>query len=444
MKPLVKILVRSKSDADAVRHALRRFVNNELTIDTLKGARKIDDIANQLKRHVDFKGLVIVMLGLEDREALKLKRVFPQNFVFYVISKSKVRNERPSQIARHYLQAKASYRMRLSWLSNKRTYTLFDLGDLLDNWMVNPRYDVYMPSPGMAHELERHFKISPSLIVKKLGGLHAMYRGPRLIANIAFADEGLDFKVEAIEPREKIEVSSIEEHAKLNKEVIGFLEEISLSYLSSFEADYVLVPWSGGKDSTTALILALKAFKGKVIPVFIDTGLEFKETYDYVESMAKSLGIEPLKLKAPIREAIEQGRPLPTNKDRWCTAFKMKATEDLVKEYSKTGRVLMVIGDREAESPARLRRPATIIHEHYIEATPIKLWSALHVQLYLTLNNVPTNAMYDYGFFRIGCYICPALRNWEIKLILEKPELSYIKADRLFQEFAKLRRAWID
>jgi len=439
VKPPVKVLVRSKSDADAVKHALKRFLEGELEIDTLKGAREPSAIKDQLKRHIDFKGLIIVMLGLEDKDALKLDGEYPSNFVFHLIPKSKVRNERPHQILRHYLKAKAEFRMRIKWSSQYSAYTLLKAGEDLEDWITNPRFDVYMPSMEMALKLEELCKVRPTLIVKKLGGLHSLYQGARLIADIAFAERGSDIKVERKNSREDIDIASIEEHAELNRAVIEKLEEASLSYLSSFDVDYAVVPWSGGKDSTAALILSLKVFKDKVIPTFIDTGLEFKETLEYVNQLASRLGITPLKLKAPIREIIEAGKPLPTNKNRWCTQLKVKAAKDFIKQLSKKGRVLMVVGDREAESPSRLRRPATITHEDHIEAAPIKQWSALHVQLYLALNKVPVNAMYDYGFFRIGCYICPALRNWEIKLIMEKEELKYIRENALFEIFAKER-----
>jgi len=47
--------------------------------------------------------------------------------------------------------------------------------------------------------------------------------------------------------------------------------------------------------------------------------------------------------------------------------------------------------------------------------------------------------MYDYGFFRVGCYICPALRSWEISLILRDERLEYIKENPLFKVFTRER-----
>jgi len=256
------------------------------------------------------------------------------------------------------------------------------------------------------------------------------------------AEKGSHVKVNKMSSHE-VCIADLDRHASLNKCLLELLETASVNYLLSFDVDYAVVPWSGGKDSTATLIPSLKALGKKVVPVFADTGLEFKETLKYVDDLACQLGISPIKLKAPIKEAIEFGRELPTIRNRWCMHLKVKATQEYIRQLSKTGKVLMIVGDREAESPSRLKRLATIEHEDHVEVAPIKLWSAMHVQLYLTYNKVPLNPMYDYGFFRVGCYICLALRSWETSLILGDDRLKYVKANPLFKVFAKEREVSI-
>jgi len=437
-RPLIRVLARSKSDKDAVENSLKHFVGSEAEVGSLKGARKPNDAEDQLKNHADFKGLVIVMLGLEDLGLFELSTKFPANFVFYLVPRSKVRNERPHRILRHYLKAKAMFRLNVRWDSENSMYTLLGRGEILEGWRVHPRYDVYMPTKGMVEKLASSYSIRPTLMLKKLAGHYSLYSGEKIVANMMLAEKGYQIKVERAS-HEEIHVADLNSHASLNKGLLELLEAASVNYLSSFDVDYVVVPWSGGKDSTVTLILSSKALGKKVVPVFVDTGLEFKETLEYVDNLACQLGISLLKLKAPIKEAIESGRELPTNKNRWCTHLKVKATQGYIRQLSKTGKVLMVVGDREAESSSRLNRPATIEHEDHVEAAPIKFWSAMHVQLYLALNKVPLNPMYDYGFFRVGCYICPALRSWEISLIMEDDRLKYIREDPLFKVFAKER-----
>ena len=443
MTPLVKVIVRAKSDADAVENSISRFLEGEAELDTLRGARTAEDVDRELRRHLGFKGPVVLLLGLQDRAALSLRDKYPPNFIFHLIPKSKVRNERPHRLLLHYLDAKAEYRMRLRWSDERSAYVLGGDGRPLEDWEVNPRFDVYLATEGMARAVEGLGAPRPGLMVKKLGGVHVAYRGPTPIAKLSFSYQGLSVEVERLGgPSRPIEELSIEEHAKLNREELSRLVEASLGFLSGFSADHVVVPWSGGKDSTAALLMAVKAFGGRVTPIFVDTGLEFKETLEYVDDMARRLGIGYVRLRARVREAlVDEGRPLPTHDNRWCTGLKVEAVERYVEELARSGSVLLIVGDREAESDARLYRPAVTRHERYLEVAPLKLWGAIHVQLFLAMEGAPLNPMYELGFFRIGCYICPALRSWEARLMLERPELAYLHGEELFKRFIEHRGA---
>ena len=55
----------------------------------------------------------------------------------------------------------------------------------------------------------------------------------------------------------------------------------------------ILVPMSGGKDSTASLVLALNSNpKSNIVPVFNDTGWEHPLTYEYLEYLEKRLKIK--------------------------------------------------------------------------------------------------------------------------------------------------------
>ncbi|MBW9220322.1 phosphoadenosine phosphosulfate reductase family protein, partial [Methanothermococcus sp. SCGC AD-155-N22] len=56
------------------------------------------------------------------------------------------------------------------------------------------------------------------------------------------------------------------------------------------------------------------------------------------------------------------------------------------------------------------------------KCAPILHWSAMHVWLYLFKNKAPYNKVYQLGFDRVGCYICPAMELGEIELIKRIPE----------------------
>ena len=69
------------------------------------------------------------------------------------------------------------------------------------------------------------------------------------------------------------------------------LEEKSIFILREANAKFkhIAALWSMGKDSTTMLALARKAFMGKIpFPViYIDNGIDFPESYEFMEEMAK-------------------------------------------------------------------------------------------------------------------------------------------------------------
>jgi len=61
-----------------------------------------------------------------------------------------------------------------------------------------------------------------------------------------------------------------------------------------------ILMFSGGKDST-ALLIGLIERKIKIKVVFADAGLEFKETYDFLNKVEKKLNIEIIRVKHPFK-----------------------------------------------------------------------------------------------------------------------------------------------
>ena len=71
------------------------------------------------------------------------------------------------------------------------------------------------------------------------------------------------------------------------------------------------VSFSGGKDSTAILHLARKA--GVTKAFFIDTGIEFPETVEFVRSQ----GVEVIQKAGDFWQAVEKAGP-PGKDNRWC------------------------------------------------------------------------------------------------------------------------------
>ncbi len=418
------VIVRSRKDADAVEAAIERFYPDwGVRVRTLHGARSLDRVLDELGDLGD--GFYVVLLGREDeRVAERLKGFLPPNAVVHVVPRARVRNARLELIAWELARARTRLRSTVWWCSGGYLFSSSG-GDgcrlLVEG--AEPSYEPFL-GLGRVHQLlSRLIGVDvprTPLIVRTRSTVHEVYGGDRLVARLDFTDKGLRPRVLEIHGGGvDVDVNDV---VRVNRRVLEVFEKTSIGFLRSLESfDTVIVPWSGGKDSTAALLLSLKAFGARrVVAVFTDTGTEFPETIDYVERVSRMLGVRVHRAYAGIdRELLEGRRPLPTHDDRWCTGLKIAATERAVAELAE-GRTLVVLGDRDAESPRRSSRPPVRRSgvEEVVYAAPLRFWSAAHVQLYLVSNGIPLNPLYELGFYRIGCYMCPSLRSWELYIIL--------------------------
>ncbi len=261
---------------------------------------------------------------------------------------------------------------------------------------------------------------SPPLLVKEFAGIHRVFIGDVPVGRLRFADAG---PVEAVGkvPDERPTHIFLK---TVRSGIFRLHEKVSLSFLKRFRDryDYFYVPWSGGKDSTAALHLAIRAYGVKrVRAVFVDTGTEFEENLGYVEVLSRRLGVQLERVEAGLDRLIRE-MGLPTNRNRWCTKVKISALRRGI--LGLGGNFVTVVGDRDAESPLRSRRPPYRSEEVYMQLAPLKFWGMIHVQAYLTYYNIPHNPLYLKGFYRIGCVMCPAMRNWELEAIYSDPSLK--------------------
>ncbi|MEA2053665.1 MAG: phosphoadenosine phosphosulfate reductase family protein [Candidatus Thermoplasmatota archaeon] len=177
----------------------------------------------------------------------------------------------------------------------------------------------------------------------------------------------------------------------------------------------IAVSFSGGKDSLATLFLLLDA--GYNPPIFfINTGLEFEETIEHVHRVAKQLDLELLEENAGdiFWKAIDFFGPSARD-FRWCCkTCKLGPTTRLIKKNFPDG-VLSFIGQRRYESEQRSKKGSMWKNpwvSGQLGASPIQNWTALHVWLYLFEKykeyGIKWNVLYEQGFSRIGCWLCPA------------------------------------
>ena len=167
------------------------------------------------------------------------------------------------------------------------------------------------------------------------------------------------------------------------------------------------VSFSGGKDSTAVLHLARKA--GVTKAFFIDTGIEFPETVEFI----KAQGIEIIPPVVDFWQAAERAGP-PGKDHRWCC--KLLKLRPLKLYLAKVGPCVTVQGNRWYESWNRAdleetsQNPDNLLQ---LNISPIRNWRALEVFLYLWWQKLPQNPLYEKGLERIGCYPCPSMLESE-------------------------------
>lgn len=167
------------------------------------------------------------------------------------------------------------------------------------------------------------------------------------------------------------------------------------------------VAYSGGKDSCVTLDLVKRS------------GVPFKAVYRFVPIDPPELrhfiyeqrrdASNNLTIRMPKRSLLEIGRErgvMPLRNMRWCC--------EVLKEDAGDGGVV-VTGVRWAESARRRRRrmveSCRRSGEFFVH--PLIAWSSGDVWDYIHERKLPYCSLYDEGWKRLGCVLCPMVRDVE-------------------------------
>ena len=189
-------------------------------------------------------------------------------------------------------------------------------------------------------------------------------------------------------------------------------EEILRSAYQIFSENLV-VAFSGGKDSLVALHLALRTVSPKVPVLFSSTTVEFPETIQYVQSLAKkwNLNLHITKPKKSLFSAVKE-RGWASHEDRWCCrpykeepAFKFLTEMRVPAEITGTTRTESIY--RRSLTPIKMPKKEPFL----IRVNPIYDWNYWEVWKYIKSKKLPYNPLYDKGYRRIGCWCCP-INGW--------------------------------
>ncbi len=427
---MLRILVRSKRDADAVNSALRIFgLENSFIVEGLGGVRGEKLAERILERATSFS---LILLGREDSNIASLVGNELPPFSEVLIAKTKrIRNSTVEQIVSLINKGRASLRTYTSWSG------IYKLSRIPHSEKVNvvldPQGDVWLLHDKATDFLSELLKIDVNgavLIFKISKGRHEVFVGKERIAELYIGERIDEIEAKTFNKEiSKINIS-LNNVVEENRDVLKILEQKSIEELklNAKEPDTVIVPWSGGKDSTATLLLSIRAFgRDRVKALYVDTGVDFYYNIEYIEEISSKLGVDYHVYKAYVDKGLlEEGLPMPAPKNRWCTYRKILALRKGFKELSK-GKTVVVVGDRDAESDIRARRPLIRTDESGLPLiAPLKLWGAAHVEAYLLSQGIPLNPLYTLGFYRIGCYICYALRGWEVSIMIKRKIIDKI------------------
>lgn len=206
-----------------------------------------------------------------------------------------------------------------------------------------------------------------------------------------------------------------------NSKHLSDLESEAVSFIRNEAASQKnprVVSFSGGKDSLAVLLLVEKALGTDGFKtIFIDTGLEFPETVEYVAGLGRPI----LKESAGDFFWKNIGNMGPPARDkRWCCKVcKLGPAKRLINREFPDG-CLSFMGERRYESLDRARRPRVDVNpwiEQQVHAYPILDWTALDVWLYIFSRGEKYNPLYEKGFTRIGCWLCPACDPYDFSLV---------------------------
>ena len=238
-------------------------------------------------------------------------------------------------------------------------------------------------------------------------------------------------KPQALEQSYSGQKRTWDDAVQANMHILKKLEEKAQTFIKNVAKTTgkpASVSYSGGKDSLVTLLLVRDSVPEFDI-LFADTGLEFQETVENVKKIAEEFNL-PLKLHSSgnsFWQAIDNFGP-PTVEARWCCKVcKLGAITQVIEENYENG-CLTFVGQRKYESEIRANSEHIWKNPwvgNQIAATPIQNWTALHVWLYLFWKKAKYNPLYEEGFDRIGCWLCPSASMADFARLAElHPELS--------------------
>jgi len=185
--------------------------------------------------------------------------------------------------------------------------------------------------------------------------------------------------------------------------IVDYLIYESIEFIKRYAPkDGYVVNFSGGKDSVVLLDLVKKAgvpYKA----VYLNPTIDPPELVHFVRRAYPEVTI--MQPSIPFFKMVQR-KGLPTRTLRWCcNIYKETRGAKLGKHH--------LLGIRCEESPKRAKRQRISQHQGVTHYYPIFYWRTIDIWTYIKQNQLPYCKLYDEGFRRLGCVICPMQNHKE-------------------------------
>jgi len=212
----------------------------------------------------------------------------------------------------------------------------------------------------------------------------------------------------------------------------------------------VIVNFSGGKDSTVAILETLKVYpKEEILLCYQDTGADYLETDTHVKAIAEMLDLSLVVLKRDedywgLTKRV--GWPMPDT--RYCTK---KLKQDMIRHWVSKHRsdfgdeIVIVTGLRAEESPARAKLGEWAIDDHLTtKKQTVKFWAPClrmgeqEVKDRVVAEGLSLHPCYEFAP-RCNCWLCVFAHPNVVRTYAEMHPELWEKACLLEDE---LKRKW--
>jgi len=206
----------------------------------------------------------------------------------------------------------------------------------------------------------------------------------------------------------------------VENDLFGPRDKVAIAFerLRTFEPPegyYVAI--SGGKDSTVIYDLCHRS--GCTCRYYHSlTTLDAPETVHFIRQHHPDAEIRQPKM--PLLRRMEQKGVMPLRGRAWCC-------DDYKERKDVDGYVVMGVRTAESRNRSKRRVVEACYRRKRTQMVNIILdWTERDVWAYIRGNSLPYNPLYDDGFTRVGCVLCPKVRH----------------IDRQRERFPKLYEAW--